>query len=300
MTRNHRDLQELLGAYALDAVDPDEAAELEEHLRSCPQCQAELAEHRSVASLLANTGGPAPAALWDRIAGSLDGEGAGDDGLAAALGADGPRATGGPTTTAAPATDPATTGPAATEPGATVTPLAGRRRGERGRRPGLVTTVVGAAAAAVVLVVGMVGLRTIQDQDQRIDDLAAQVATTSEDGAAAAALADPDATLVRLTAADGELAVPAVITEDGRGYLLGGGLPDAGDGETYQLWGLDGSRAVSLGVLGRDPRTVPFHVEGPVDTLALTTEVEGGTDQPTSDPVVAGAVDGGDDTTLPS
>ncbi len=295
MTRNHRDLQDLLGAYALDAVDPDEAAELEEHLRACPQCRAELAEHQSVAALLANTGGPAPAALWDRIAGSLDDDGdhddADDDVLATALGAE--------SLDRPPAVEPPTT-EAPAEPGATVTSLADRRRGGRDRRPGRTSVLLVAAAAAVVLVVGVVGVRTIQDQDRRLDDLAAQVATTSEDGAAAAALADPDATLVRLTAADGELAVPAVITQDGRGYLLGDGLPDAGDGETYQLWGLDGTRAVSLGVLGRDPRTVPFHVEGPVDTLALTTEVEGGTDQPTSAPLVAGPVDGGDDTTLPS
>lgn len=296
MTRDHRDLQDLLGVYALDALDPDEAAELEEHLRTCPQCRAELAEHQSVAALLANTGGPAPAALWDRIAGSLA------DGLDAegieVEGRDDERVVlPGPLGPGSPA--PAARVQDATPP-ATVTPLAGRTRRGRDGRPPLATLVVGAAAAVVLLAVGVVGVRTIQDQDRRLDDLTAQVATTSDDGAAAAALADPGSVLVRLTATDGELAVPAVITEDGRGYLLGGGLPDAGEGETYQLWGLEGTRAVSLGVLGRDPRVAPFHVEGPVETLALTTEVEGGVDQPTSAPVVAGPVGGGDDTARPS
>lgn len=286
MTRNHQDLQDLLGVYALDAVDPDEAAELEEHLRSCPQCRAELAEHRSVAALLANTGGPAPASLWDRIAVSLD-----EDGLD-------PRGEAPPVALVG---EPAPPPPSAPVAPATVTALSGRARGGRrgDRRVPLATVLVG-AAAAVLLVVGVVGAWTIQEQDRRLDDLTAQVATTRDDGAAAAALADPSSTLVRLAATDDSMAVPAVITEDGRGYLLGGGLPDAGAGETYQLWGLDGSRAVSLGVLGRDPGVAPFHVEGPVDTLALTTEVEGGVDQPTSAPLVAGPVDGGADTTLPS
>ncbi len=33
-----------LGAYALGALEPDEARELDEHLATCPECRAELAE----------------------------------------------------------------------------------------------------------------------------------------------------------------------------------------------------------------------------------------------------------------
>jgi len=68
----HRELQELLGAYALDAVDPDEAAAVEEHVASCPRCRAELAEHRETAAMLASVGAPAPEGVWDRIAAELD------------------------------------------------------------------------------------------------------------------------------------------------------------------------------------------------------------------------------------
>ena len=42
----HEDFQDLLGAYALDAVDPTERDEIERHLATCPRCRAEVAEHR--------------------------------------------------------------------------------------------------------------------------------------------------------------------------------------------------------------------------------------------------------------
>lgn len=69
----HAELQELLGAYAVDAVDADEAALVEAHLRECPRCRAEVAEHREAAALLAHSGTTAPEAVWERIASSLGG-----------------------------------------------------------------------------------------------------------------------------------------------------------------------------------------------------------------------------------
>jgi hypothetical protein len=68
----HEEIAELLGAYALDAVDPDERTIVEEHLVDCARCRAEVAEHREVAALLANSGADAPAGLWDRISGTLE------------------------------------------------------------------------------------------------------------------------------------------------------------------------------------------------------------------------------------
>jgi anti-sigma-K factor RskA len=68
----HDEIAGLLGAFALDAVDPDERAAVEAHLADCPRCRAEVAEHREVAALLANEGGQAPDGLWPRIAGSLE------------------------------------------------------------------------------------------------------------------------------------------------------------------------------------------------------------------------------------
>ncbi len=69
---NHDDVAELLGAYALDAVDPDEAALIEAHIDECPRCAAELAQHHEVAALMANAGSDASVELWDKIAARLD------------------------------------------------------------------------------------------------------------------------------------------------------------------------------------------------------------------------------------
>ncbi|MDP8987200.1 MAG: zf-HC2 domain-containing protein, partial [Actinomycetota bacterium] len=69
----HAEIEELLGAYALDAVEPADRDLVDEHLSTCARCRAEVAEHREVAALLAHSGAPAPAGLWDRIAAALEG-----------------------------------------------------------------------------------------------------------------------------------------------------------------------------------------------------------------------------------
>src|SRR5947209_3529575 len=68
----HDEAAELLGAYALDAVEVDEREAIDRHLDDCPRCRGEVADHRTVASFLGSAGGPAPEGLWDRIAGSLE------------------------------------------------------------------------------------------------------------------------------------------------------------------------------------------------------------------------------------
>ena len=68
----HAEIEEVLGAYALDAVEPDEAAMVEAHLGECPRCASEVAGHREVAATLAHGGSPAPEGLWQRIAGALE------------------------------------------------------------------------------------------------------------------------------------------------------------------------------------------------------------------------------------
>ena len=66
------ELEALLGAYALDAVDDDERREVEAYLAVDPRARAEVETHREVATLMAFGGAPAPEGLWDRIADSLE------------------------------------------------------------------------------------------------------------------------------------------------------------------------------------------------------------------------------------
>jgi len=49
---SHDDIQELLGAYALDAVDDRERAIIETHLETCESCLVELEDHRRLAETM--------------------------------------------------------------------------------------------------------------------------------------------------------------------------------------------------------------------------------------------------------
>ena len=67
----HADVEDLLGAYALDAVPEDERRLVEEHLAACQPCRREVMEHRETVALLSE-GGAAPMPVWDRIAEGLE------------------------------------------------------------------------------------------------------------------------------------------------------------------------------------------------------------------------------------
>ena len=117
----HEDLEELLGAYALDALEPEESALVTWHLAACPRCRAEVAEHREVAGLLGSVGQEAPRGLWERIAANLE---------------DPPRAV---RLDRVPGT-------------ASIVPLGAGRRRTRGR---LLVAAAGAVAAAVIALLGI-------------------------------------------------------------------------------------------------------------------------------------------------
>jgi hypothetical protein len=268
------EIEELLGAYALDAVDREERRIVEAHLAECPKCRAELAGHLEVASWMAGGGAPAPDGVWERISAELDEPVPAmrltSDDLAAArsrrpdVGAD--RA---PDATAAVSS-------------ADVASLADRRR----RRTVRVLTAAVAVAASIVLVLGVVVAR----QASTIDDQ--RVALPLLSRAAGEAMADPTATKVSLTSPDGgSAAATVVITDDGTGYLLDSGLQPLPADRTYQLWGIDDDRVISLGVMGSDPAVVAFPTGGAAfTTFAVTEETAGGVPQSENRPVVVGTV----------
>jgi hypothetical protein len=71
VTRDH-ELDELLGAYALDAVSDVERRRIEAYLALTPEAEAEVSALRQAASMLAaEPSRPVPEVVWDRIAGTL-------------------------------------------------------------------------------------------------------------------------------------------------------------------------------------------------------------------------------------
>ena len=77
---------------------------------------------------------------------------------------------------------------------------------------------------------------------------------------------------------------------DGTGFLVSADLPKLADDRTYQLWGIDGSTVVSLGVLGPELEQSAFKFVGTPKALAITEEVAGGVGQSENTPVVSGRV----------
>jgi anti-sigma factor RsiW len=74
MSAEERYLDELLGAYALDAVDDEERRAVEAYLAVNPAAAAEVAEFREVASMLTFSTVTAPDDVWGRIAAELGDE----------------------------------------------------------------------------------------------------------------------------------------------------------------------------------------------------------------------------------
>ena len=284
---SHQEIQDLLGAYALDAVDPDTASMVEAHLEHCARCAVEVAQHHEVAGLLANSGGSSPARVWDGIARRLEVSapppwtllaarleaGQGEDKAGTTAEAGGEWGDGLPAEAPVPASG--------------VVPISSSRRRQW---PVRVAGAVAAAVAAVALIFAV-----------QADHLGHQETTAQAPLLSAAeqqALASPTSEQVRLTAspgASGALAtgtVTVVLTGSGTGFVIGDELSTLPADKTYQLWGVIGGKDISLGLLGPNPSVVAFSVAGsvPVSAFAITAENSGGVVKSTNPPVVAGAV----------
>ena len=250
-----QELDELLGAFALDAVDdPDEREQIAAWVDRSPAAAAELSSLRETAALLAHAGADAPDGVWTRIEEALSAE-----------------------------------PPKFAPPGADVVPLATARR--RRRATVRIGAGIAAASAAAAAITAVVFDHRMSDQEKRLAQVAHSIEHDGVRQAAMAALADPDARSIRLTSDDGMTAT-LVMTPDGAGFLMADELPRLPDGRTYQLWALTGDaedpEMVSAGVLGPTATVVPFHGPPGAFGFAVTEEDKSGATKPSGDPVVSG------------
>ena len=193
-------------------------------------------------------------------------------------------ATGAAPTTATPATPaPATTGTWA-DVGAPVSLDAARARKAR-RNP--VWGLVAAAAVLAIVVLGGWNVLLQQQQSssqQRLAVLTAAVAAAGRPGADVAPLSGTETA----AGASGY----AVFPPDATGYIVLTGLPAAGSGQAWQAWTIADGDAASAGLMdvGEDGIAVLAGVDAAPGTtvIALTVEPAGGSDQPTTTPVVVG------------
>ncbi len=265
MTHDHA--SGLLAVFALDAVEGDEIAQLENHLADCPRCRIELDAYSEVAAALGNSVEPLPDGLWANISSRLSGF------------HDVERTT-------MPFLLRETSG---TNAGETNRFRAGRPLRSapraRGRMVAVGSLVATTAAAVVVLGIGLVGA------NNQVAHLQGAIGETAHT-AVVAALDAPGHKVVNLVGANHVTLAQFVVLPDGRGYLVESKLPALSSKDTYQLWGVVGGQTISLGIMGRSPNLVTFTLAGlPHPTsLGVTVEPAGGSVLPSGPMIVAGPV----------
>ena len=230
---------ELVGAYALDALDAEERAEFEQHLAACADCQAELASFADVIDALADDGEATdvPAGLQERIAAEL--AVTAQDGVSDPAPADAPLA---PSIAEAPLAD--------------VVPLRKRSVGR--------FLAVAAASVAVLALAGVLFTTLNKPSDtERIR--AASDVVELETGI-------PDVT-VFVSASEGGMAVEGDMPDpaEGKEYQLwvvpaDGSAPipgptmDGGATDTAWLTDLDGAAAIAVSIEPEGGSTTPTEV----------------------------------------
>jgi hypothetical protein len=252
----HSTLQEALGAYALNAVPPAEAAELDLHVQACAECSAELDRHLEVAALMSVTERSGPTEIWDSIAGELRRDPAPEAVITQTRRAD-----------------------------ARVIPLT-----PRWLRPlAIAAAFVLVSGAALVQSVRLSSVNAdLADERGTISALTDEMNRAPLAVAAERAMLDPTARQVSLASESAASAV-IVLMPDGTGYLAEHTLAPLPADRTYQLWALVDGKVISAGILGPDPGIVPLHIdpEG-FEGFAITEEVVGGVEASENPPVAVG------------
>ncbi|WP_035812330.1 anti-sigma factor [Jiangella gansuensis] len=261
MTRHEdADIHTLAAPYAVHALPPEEARRFEAHLDRCPDCRTEVAELRETAARLGSAAAVVPPArmrqdVMSRIAQVRPLP---------------------PVEQAAGRSDGALNGDA--RPGALL-PDDGNVSAIRRWWPKVATGLVAALLAGIVAL--GVRLDTVQDELDRSEQIGAQMRQLVE---------AEDMEMVRV-GDGGSRGTVLVARSLDLAVFVGDGMAPAPEDHTYQLWLMhEDGVVVSAGVLGSPPdgHVGPVTARGlaGVERMGITIEPDGGSSEPTSDPVM--------------
>lgn len=239
----HDEIRELLGAYALDAVEPDEHAAISQHLDLCRDCHNEMNNFRKAAEALATANRPELSESWETIAAQLEPKrrvrtnnhrtmnrwlGAVAAGLILLVGL--------------------------------------QLSTTSGLRDALTKADEDLAASETAREGALVALDAAMRELAAVDGLSLAARQASESPNARQVSLEQDSTFVTI-----------VLTSDGTGYVSDHNLPALSSDQTYQLWAIVGDEIISAAVLGPDPATVPFRIDADgLIGFAVTQEATGG------------------------
>jgi Anti-sigma-K factor rskA/Putative zinc-finger len=245
-----------VGAYVVNALDPDELEEFEAHLAVCPTCSREVVEFGETAaelSLLASV--PPPAALRGSILSAIS--------EVRPLPPEPPAET----SQAEPTTNETQT--VAADIRHAVDELALRRQQRRAR----VLNVLVAAVVAAAVALGGVVYTLVQSRQAQVAQQAAETEL----------LTAPDVQTYTATMKDGGQISFVVSRSLNRALFIGKDLPAVGSDRTYQLWTLEGERAIpdNLVAGGGDRKEFFRETLSGVTSLAVSIEAADGAQQPT-------------------
>lgn len=254
--RTPDEVRELLGAYALGALDPDERQQVDELLLVDASARAELHELEHAAAWLGHASLRPPESAWDAIAAEVDRD------LAAGAPEPGAESDAGPDPKSGPEWVPEVTA---------LTP----------RRPRRVSQWLVAAAAVVILAIGAVGVFALVNSSSSSD-------TKPGSEALARAVRDPKTRTVILRSTDGRYSALTAVRPDDTGLLSSASMPTAPAGRDLQLWSITADGPVSLGLMRGHRDLHRFRIVPGTKELAITSEPRGGSAAPTGNPIVSG------------
>lgn len=244
------DLHTLSGAFALNALSAEEADEFRRHLEACAVCRQEVRELQQAAARMGMSEAvPPPAYLKARVLSAAD--------RTPQLP---PRTTG---------RDTGAGGEGGTGgTGGTVIEVAPHRWGRR---------MLLAAAAVVLVVAGGIGISQLGNGSDEQQSLLAEgvVRVFEADDAHQAEMPTEIGGKIRV-AASPELNQMAVDTDE---------LPPLDDQHVYQLWAVQGEAMQSVAVLEPE-KGAYMDMPTPDTEVAITVEPLGGSEQPTTDPIM--------------
>ncbi len=290
----HDHVADLLGAYAVHAVNDAESELVDLHLEHCVLCQAELAQHFETAARLgAASVMPVAPRVWDNVLNEIrlnkiisspaedtttpreTAPVSSDDLLVSVPVSDQALASdlAGPTVSASPtvySTDRQARPGAPEHSTNLISDSPEKDRGTRGRT---FRVAIAAAVATAAITVPIVSRLT--GSSFSLAAVAKRVA------------AQESSRSLTLKSETGSELAKVVVGQDRQGYLTSDSLPKLTNGKAYQLWAVTTSGPVSLGILGSDPGIQAFATPQTYAALAISVEDAAGAAAPT--PPIASA-----------